>query len=228
MVWCWPPTRKRRKSGSLWHDRLFSTQYACPNCKISYEELEPRTFSFNSPYGACPACEGLGARVAFDPDLVLPDAGLSLAAGAITPWKGETPAAGRKHQNLLRPFLDKAGVQWDTPLEKLSPKLRRQLLHGTGQRFIGVLGLLEKEYATTVNEAKRQRLEAFRGEVPCQECGGARLRPEARAVFIAGRAIHEVTALSVAAAGHFFAELQAGVNTDKETGDRETRRRTII
>ena len=215
---------EKTKSGSLWHDRLFSTQYACPNCKISYEELEPRTFSFNSPYGACPACEGLGARVAFDPDLVLPDAGLSLAAGAIMPWKGETPAAGRKHQNFLRPFLDKAGVQWDTPLEKLSPKLRRQLLHGTGQRFIGVLGLLEKEYATTVNEAKRQRLEAFRGEVPCQECGGARLRPEARAVFIAGRAIHEVTALSVAGAGHFFAELQAGVNTDKETrrqGDKE-------
>ncbi len=198
---------EKTKSGSLWHDRLFSTQYACPNCKISYEELEPRTFSFNSPYGACPACEGLGARVAFDPELVLPDAGLSLAAGAIAPWKGETPAAGRKHQNYLRPFLDKAGIQWDTPLEKLSPKLRRQLLHGTGQRFIGVLGLLEKEYATTANEAKRQRLEAFRGEVACQECGGARLRPEARAVFIAGRAIHEVTALSVAAAGQFFAEL---------------------
>ena len=73
---------EKTKSGSLWHDRLFSTQYACPNCKISYEELEPRTFSFNSPYGACPACEGLGARVAFDPDLVLPDASLSLAAGA--------------------------------------------------------------------------------------------------------------------------------------------------
>ena len=122
---------EKTADGSVWHDRLFSTQYACPNCKISYEELEPRTFSFNSPYGACPACEGLGVRVAFDPELVLPDAGLSLAAGAIAPWKGETPAAVRKHQDHLRPFLDKAGIRWNTPLEKLSPKLREQLLHGT-------------------------------------------------------------------------------------------------
>ena len=195
---------EKTTDGSAWHDRLFSTQYACPNCKISYEELEPRTFSFNSPYGACPACEGLGARVAFDPDLVLPDASLSLSAGAIAPWKGETPAAVRKHQNHLRPFLDKAGIRWDTPLEKLSPKLRRQLLHDMGPRFLGVLGMLEKEYATTANEAKRQRFETFRGEVACLECGGARLRPEARNVFIAGRAIHEITALSVAAARTLF------------------------
>ena len=166
----------------MWHDRLFSTQYACPNCKISYEELEPRTFSFNSPYGACPKCEGLGSRVAFDPELVLPDAGLSLAAGAIAPWQGETPAAVRKHQNHLRPFLAKAGIGWNTPLETLSPKLREQLLHGSGKRFLGVLEMLEKEYATTASETKRQRLEAFRGEVVCPECGGARLRPEARSV----------------------------------------------
>ena len=171
---------EKTAGGSVWHDRLFSTQYACPNCKIGYEELEPRTFSFNSPYGACPKCEGLGSRVAFDPELVLPDASLSLAAGAIAPWKGETPAALRKHQNHLRPFLAKAGVRWSTPLEKLTPKLRDQLLHGAGKRFLGVLGMLEKEYATTISETKRQRLEAFRGEVVCKECGGTRLRPEAR------------------------------------------------
>ena len=184
----------------MWHDRLFSTQYACPNCKISYEELEPRTFSFNSPYGACPACEGLGSRTAFDPELVLPDATLSLAAGAVAPWKGETPAALQKRQNHLRPFLAKAGIRWNTPLDSLSPKLREQLLHGTGKRFPGVLGMLEKEYATTASEPKRQKLEAFRGELVCKECGGARLRPEARSVRIAGRAIHEVTAMTVVAA----------------------------
>ncbi len=183
---------EKTAGGSVWHDRLFSTQYACPNCKISYEELEPRTFSFNSPYGACPKCEGLGARVAFDPELVLPDASLSLADGAIAPWKGETPAALRKHQNHLQPLLTKAGIRWTTPLEKLTPKLRDQLLHGSGKQFRGVLAMLEKEYATTVSETKRQRLEAFRGEVVCKACGGTRLRPEARSVRVAGKAIHEI------------------------------------
>ena len=188
----------------VWHDRLFSTQYACPNCKISYEELEPRTFSFNSPYGACPACEGLGSRAAFDPELVLPNAGLSLAAGAIAPWKNDTPATQRKRQNHLRPFLEKAGIRWNTPLDALSAKLREQLLHGSGKRFAGVLAMLEKEYATTASESKRQQLEAFRSQLICKECGGARLRPEARSVRIAGRAIHEVTALTIGAAREFF------------------------
>ena len=201
---------EKKPAGGVWHDRLFSTQYACPNCKISYEELEPRTFSFNSPYGACPECEGLGARVAFDPELVLPDWGLSLAAGAMAPWKGETPGALKKHQAHLRPFLEKAGVRWNSPLEKLTPKFRDQFLHGTGKRFAGVLGMLEKEYATTTSETKQQRLEAYRGEVVCKHCGGARLRPEARSVRIAGQAIQEVTGMSVAAARRFFRELTRG------------------
>ena len=86
----------------------------------------------------------------------------------------------RKRQNHFDPFSTKAGIRWNTPLEKLSPKLRQQLLYGTGKRFAGVLGMLEKEYATTASETKRQQLEAFRGELLCKECGGARLRPEAR------------------------------------------------
>jgi excinuclease ABC subunit A len=198
---------EKTAGGSAWHDRLFSTQYACPNCKISYEELEPRTFSFNSPYGACPACEGLGSRTAFDPELVLPDVSLSFAAGALAPWKGESPAALRKLQNHLRPFLGKADIRWNTPLETLSPKLREQLLQGTGKQFIGVLAMLDKEYATATSESRRERLETFRGEIVCRECGGARLRPEARSVLIAGRPVHEVTALTVTAARHFFSPL---------------------
>ena len=190
---------QKSPKGNIWHDQLFSTLYACPNCKLSYEELEPRTFSFNSPYGACPVCEGLGARVAFDPELVLPDAARSLADGAVVPWKGEKPGALKKIKEHLKPFLAKAGIAWDTPLEKLSPKLRGQLLHGSGIRSPGVLGLLEKEYAGTTSETKRRRLDAFRGEVVCKECGGSRLRPEARNVFFAGRAIHEITAMTVGA-----------------------------
>ena len=215
---------EKTAGGSVWHDRLFSTQYACPNCKISYEELEPRTFSFNSPYGACPACEGLGARTAFDPELVLPDSTLSLATGALAPWKGETPAALRKLQNHLRPFLAKADIRWNAPIETISPKHREQLLYGTGKQFAGILVLLEKEYATTASESKQQRLEAFRGEVVCKECGGARLRPEARCVRIAGRAIHEVTALTVAAARRFFGSPLPlgevpGVRAERQNGE---------
>jgi excinuclease ABC subunit A len=194
-------------AGSVWHDRLFSTIYACPNCKISYEELEPRTFSFNSPYGACPACEGLGARTAFDPELALPDFGLSLAAGAVAPWKGETPAALRKHRQHVERFLEKLGIRWQSPLGSLSEKHRDQLLHGDGRQFGGILEMLEKDYATTASETRLQRLEAFRGEVRCKECGGARLRPEARSVRVAGRAIHEVTAFSVGEAKRFFVGL---------------------
>ncbi|MCE5268163.1 MAG: excinuclease ABC subunit UvrA [Planctomycetaceae bacterium] len=201
---------EKTATGSVWHDRLFSTLYACPNCRTSFEELEPRTFSFNSPYGACPRCEGLGARVGFDPELVLPDTELSLAEGAIAPWRDGSPAAERRHRQQLEPFLAKAGIDWNTPLATLSEKRRDELLNGAGKRFCGVLNMLEKEYATTSSETKRQRLESFRGEVVCPECQGARLRPEARSVFIGGRAIHEVTRLPISAAKAFFAGLDSG------------------
>jgi len=135
---------KKSAAGSTWRDLLFSTHYACPNCRISYEELEPRTFSFNSPYGACSQCGGLGARVAFDPELVIPDENLSLAGGAVAPWKGCTAAAERKHKHHLREFLSAAGVRWNTPLVNLKGKVRQQLLCGDGKVFPGILGLLER------------------------------------------------------------------------------------
>jgi excinuclease ABC subunit A len=202
--------KEKDKSGSQWRDRLFSTLYACPNCKISYEELEPRTFSFNSPYGACPKCEGLGVREGFDPELILSDWSLSMSAGAIAPWKDATAAAMHKIQRRLAPFLTKTGIRWNTPLEKLSPKDREVLLFGGGKRFEGILIMLEKEYVTTTSETKRKRLETFRAEVVCDQCCGARLRAEARAVLVADKAIHQVTALSVSAAGEFFRNLQFG------------------
>ncbi len=198
---------KSADSENPWHDVLFSTQYACPNCKINYEELEPRTFSFNSPYGACPTCEGLGFREQFDPELVVPDRGLSLSAGAVAPWRGAPAGAARKHRSQLDEFLASAAADWDTPLADWKPKLVEALIHGDGQRFVGVLGLLEKEYATTASQGTRQRLERFRGHVTCPDCGGARLRPEARSVRIGGKAIHQVTAMTVADARAFFETL---------------------
>ncbi len=194
--------------GSRWHDRLYSTHYACPNCKISYEELEPRSFSFNSPYGACPECDGLGVREAFDPELVLPDPRRSLATGAIAPWRDATPAALRKYKSRLREFMSRVGFRWNTPLTKLAEKTRQQLLHGDGRRFGGVLQLLEKEYVTTTSEAKQQRLEAFRGKVACPVCDGTRLRPEARSVRVGGRSIDQLCALSVGRLRGWFKALQ--------------------
>jgi len=195
-------------SESQWRDELFSTLYSCPNCKISYEELEPRTFSFNSPYGACPECEGLGLRVAFDTDLVIPDRSFSLEAGAIAAWKGVTPATMRKYRELLKPWAESNGGSWTTPIADLRPKALEHLLRGDGKQFLGLLILLEKELATTTNEARHALLESFRGQVSCPACNGSRLRPEARAVRLAGKAIHEATAASVTAAWMFFQELQ--------------------
>lgn len=193
---------------SHWRDRLFSTQYACPNCRISFEELEPRTFSFNSPYGACPTCEGLGVRAAFDPVLVLPDRELSLANGAVAPWREASVAAERKYKGYFREFLSATGLRWNTPLNKFPPKAFTQFLEGNGKKFGGLLALLEKEYATTTLPAVQQRLEAFRGRVVCPDCQGARLRPEAQAVQLFGKAIHELTGQTVGEALEQFREMK--------------------
>ncbi len=199
-----------------WREAIYSTLYACPNCKISYEELEPRTFSFNSPYGACPACEGLGRRVEFDPDLVLPDRSLSLAERAIAPWKNDTPAAEHEHQRLLAQFAAPDSPRFKQPLDQWKPALLEQLWHGNPERadFPGLLILLEQEYATATRPATKQRLEAYRGGVVCAACGGSRLRPEARHVRFSGRTIQEIAALSAVAAAEFFAGVE--VHPDDE------------
>jgi excinuclease ABC subunit A len=199
---------KRAKNDGAWSEHLYSTLYACPHCKISFEELEPRTFSFNSPYGACPACEGLGSRWQFDPELVLADDSLSLAEGAVVAWKGASPAALRRAKTHMRSWMQAAGFDWNTPVNQLKPLKRQQLLHGDGRGFLGVLTLLEQQYATSLKPAERAKLEALRGNVVCQDCGGARLRPEARACRFHGRAIHEITALATGAARAWFNELK--------------------
>jgi excinuclease ABC subunit A len=200
-----PPAER---GAPAWQEQLYSTLYACPHCKISFEELEPRTFSFNSPYGACPACEGLGSRLQFDAELVVPDESLSLAGGAIAAWKGATPADMRRHKTQLKEFLKSAGFDWKTPLAELKPRVREQFLHGDERGFVGILTLLEQENVTSLQASRRERLESFRGPVVCRDCGGSRLRPEARACRFHGRAIHEITASSVSQARNWFGALQ--------------------
>ncbi len=190
-----------------WNNELFSTQYACPDCNISYEELEPRTFSFNSPYGACPVCEGLGAMEEFDPELVLPNPDLSLAQDAIEPWKGIGAATRKKLMKQLEGFLKAHGADLDTPLKDFKPKAFHQLFHGDDSKFVGLGLLLEKEYSTTTRKNRLATLEAYRGVVTCQACKGSRLRPEATSVRLTDKGIHEITALSVDQARGFFDEL---------------------
>ena len=126
----------RRAAGAEWKENLFSTLHACPDCKLSFEELEPRSFSFNSPYGACPECEGLGYRVAFDPELVIPDPELSLADGAIAPWKGSAGGLGSRHREELADFVAAAGRRLvDAAGRSGSRKLASSFGRGTASRF---------------------------------------------------------------------------------------------
>jgi excinuclease ABC subunit A len=192
---------------SDWKEELFSTLHACPSCRVSFEELEPRTFSFNSPYGACPVCEGLGARHGFDADLVVPDRSLTLGEGAIVPWRDPEAEDLERRRRELAPLIENHGLAWDVPLKKFKPADLTALLEGDGRKFPGVLTLLEDEYIAAKPSLKAE-LDAFRTPVPCIECRGARLRPEARAVQLGGRGIAEISDLPVDAARPFFAELK--------------------
>ena len=204
-----------RGVGTGWEDTLYSQHYGCPECGVSVEELTPRTFSFNSPYGACKECGGLGTRMELDPDLVVPDPSLSLADGAIHAWRrGE--ALSSWYNRALRRFAEDFGIALDTPFGRLPKDIRRILLHGTteadearhGASFKGVLPSLAERFEKTESDSVKSRLLGYMGELPCPACDGARLRPESRAVMVGGKAIHEAAALSVVDALGFLRGLE--------------------
>ncbi len=192
------------KEKDEWLERVFSTQFACPQCGASVAEVEPRTFSFNSPYGACPACGGLGVSEGFDPELVLPDLSRSLAGGAIAPWRGDTPKQAAAHAELL------SGFDRDLPLDQWTQGKAQQLLTGDGKEFRGLLLELEIAWASATRESVREGLGAFRGEVPCPDCRGTRLGRAARTSRVGGKAIYEATRLTVGEARQFFGGLRFG------------------
>ncbi len=203
-----PEQEAREGTRTQWPSELFSVKYACPNCNLSYEELEPRTFSFNSPYGACPVCEGLGAVEEFDPELVLPRMELSIDQGAIEPWKALSASVVRQQREILSRFLESRGAAVTTPLAELSDSVLHHLIHGDDHKFRGLLMLLEKELSTTTSQKRITALQGFRGIVTCQACQGSRLRPEATSVRLHGRGIHEIVGLSIEKAHTFFQEFQ--------------------
>ncbi|HET7609044.1 MAG TPA: excinuclease ABC subunit UvrA, partial [Gammaproteobacteria bacterium] len=210
-----------RQTGSP-RSRLFSERYACPKCGLSLPELEPRQFSFNSPFGACPDCSGLGTRREVNAELVLGDAGLSILEGVILPW-GEPSGYLRK---VVLPALAKAyKFDLNAPWRDLSPAVQKVMLRGApGKTFTyqydserwhgtyesgwkGVLDHVDKRYRETTSDAVREQLEQYMVEQPCPTCGGKRLKPESLSVLVNGRSIGDVVALPVREALSFFSTL---------------------
>jgi excinuclease ABC subunit A len=205
--------------------RTFSEHLACPFCDLSFDQLEPRSFSFNGPYGACPTCSGLGTRKEVDPELVVPDPSLSLAEGAVQPWAG-----GHNQEyfgRLLKALADHLGFRLDTPWEKLPKKAQNAVLRGCGDvevhvryrnrygrersyytAFEGVLPFLERRHREAESETSRERFEGYMREVPCPACQGARLKKEILAVTLGDRSISEVAALPIDECRQFLATLQ--------------------
>ena len=207
--------------------RRFSEKRACPNDHpLAIDDIEPRTFSFNAPYGACPECTGLGQRLEVDPELVVPDEELTLSEGAIAPW-----AMGHsdRHLEVMAGLAQELSFSMDTPWRALPERAKEALLHGKDHKvhvkyrnrfgrertystgFEGVMHFLERRHGDTESDWAKDRYEQFMREVPCPSCKGARLRPEVLAVTVGGRSIAEVCEMSLGEALEFHQGLELGV-----------------
>jgi len=206
-------------------DMLFSEQSACLKCGISYEELTPRMFSFNSPFGACPTCSGLGQKMDIDPSLVIPDPSLPLNQGAIHPWGSEM---SNWYRYMIRGVARHYNFKMSTPFEKLPEKVQNILLFGSGKeqilfeyehsngrgsgeyegKFEGVVRNLERRYRQTQSSGVRQWIEQYMSISPCPDCKGARLKPEVLSVIINRETIDSITDMSIKQARRFFDDLK--------------------
>ncbi len=210
-------------------EEFFSQSNACPRCGFSMPELQPRLFSFNSPFGACPDCSGLGVTMEFDADKVIPDPSLSFNQGGIAPYNPK----GRWYRAQIESVARHLGFDLDTPLNKVPARALKALLHGTKEQvsysyvnarggtwnydssFRGVLNELKRRYLESSSEDVKEWLEGFMSQKPCAGCGGRRLRPEALAVTVGGRSIHDVTTLAVREAAAFLAGLALSANQEQ-------------
>ncbi len=202
----------------------FSQHLACTHCGVSFEEPAPRNFSFNSPYGACPTCAGLGTRFEVDPDLVVPDPSLSLAEGALAPWAG---ARSEYFSGLIEGVAELGEFSVDTPWQRLRAKDRKLVLYGTGAKqvhvryrnrfgrsrsylahFEGIIPWLGRRHDESESDWSREQVEQFMREVDCPACGGARLKPESLAVTVGERNIFELASLSIGRAVDVIAGLE--------------------
>jgi len=204
-------------------ERRFSEKMACPNeHQLSSFEVEPRTFSFNNPYGACTECTGIGTKLEVDPDLIVPDEDLTLAEGAIAPW---TQGSADYFLRLMKALGEDLGFSIDTPWRALPQRAKQALLHGKNHTvhvrfrnrygrersystgFEGAVAFVQRRHAETESDWSRERYEGFMREIPCPACQGARLKPESLAVLVGGRSISQVCALPIREAAQFLADV---------------------
>src|SRR5207344_178576 len=202
---------------------LFSENFACPEHGVSLPELEPRIFSFNAPHGACPRCTGLGSQLEIDPDMLVPDASVSIAEGALVPW---SIGSASFYEGVIQAIADRYEIDTDLPWRELTEEQQNWFLYGTnGDRilvqyknrmgrkrqyamaFEGILRNLERRYRETDSSQQRERIEEYMSFRPCPDCHGARLKPAVLAVTVGNRSIHEFTRLSVAGALGFLDDL---------------------
>ncbi len=210
--------------------RVFSTEYGCPNCDISFEELSPRMFSFNSPYGACTGCLGLGHKMEVDPDRVVPDPYISINDGAIHPWRSDM---SNWYRVMLRGLAEKFAFKFTIPWKDLTKEQQQVILYGTTKeltfhyesregrhkgeyrgKFEGVIPNLERRYKQTESAGIRSWIETYMSMSPCQICKGSRLKREATSVLVGGESIAATTGMSVKQAQKFFNSLKL---TDKQS-----------
>ena len=201
----------------------FSQSFSCPDCGTSVDEIEPRSFSFNNPFGACPGCFGLGYKMEFDVDLMIPDRTLSINEGAIAVMGWQSCNDGKSFSNaILRALCEEYGFDLDTPFEKYPQKIQDVLLYGTngkevkvyykGQRgegtypvaFEGLIKNVERRYRETFSESSKQEYETFMQITPCKECRGMRLKKSSLAVTVCDKNIHEITNLSIGSLQEFL------------------------
>jgi excinuclease ABC subunit A len=211
-------------------EQVFSQKNSCPDCGVSIPELQPRLFSFNNPFGACPGCSGLGAKLEFDPDLVIPDRSLSFNEGGVLPYNPDSAWTSSRFLSLAKHY----GFSLDTPFNKLSKKVVNAILYGsdddikvryvnregTGHfeyqsKFPGILEELKRRYLETQSQGIKDWLEKFMSQKPCEDCGGKRLKPEVLAVTVAGKNIWELSKLSVTDSLHFFKTVKFNKNENK-------------
>ena len=212
-------------------ERMFSEHLACLYDELSFDELEPRSFSFNSPYGACPACTGLGTKKRVDPELVIPDPSMPLSRGAIQPWS--TGHNAEYFGRLLSAVAEHLGFDVDTPWERLPAGVQSALLEGLGDEqihvryrnrfnrersyytnFEGVIAYLDRRHREAESDSARERWEGYLRDIPCPTCRGTRLKPESLAVTMGGRSIAEVAEMSIADSAAFLGSLEL---TDRES-----------
>lgn len=203
---------------------IMSEHLACARDGLSFEELEPRSFSFNSPFGACPECSGLGTTREVDEELVIPDESLSISEGAIAPWSRGT--VSEYFSRLLIALSEESGINLDTPWSKLSAKARRAVLYGTDDElhvryknrygrqrsyyttYEGVINFIERRYSESDSDSSRERLESYMREIPCKACQGSRLKPLTLAVTVADHSIADIAALPISQARDLLADLE--------------------